>query len=594
MLHSRRDGDREDGQIMILFALCLVVILVFASIVVDLGVLRNNRQILVNTMDAAALAGGTVLPIDGSKALEAQNAQDLIVRTLGDNYPDLKPAPAGPAVQTDSGGVHSLTSTSATATITYRCLVGIDASSPPKPAISRDVPLVCDPHNALMHNPPVASDFVGAGSTRNSDCKPSLGDKCNVVVVTGSATTRYGFGNVVGIASGSTGTIQSASCNGPCGAGPGPVDVVLIVDRTASMDGNDTTNAKNAAKSVVSLYNPAVQWLGFSLLGPSKSSGGCATQLDPSVSSSSMGSATVPGALRRWVPIGLSGAGLNQNGLPAFDSTFAQVTAGINCYDTNSYTDLADTISEAQYELLNNGRTGVRKGIILMTDGQPNTLSSSGPYRTGYPCNNTDLAAQDAKSHKIEIFAIGFGLDGTNNPGCDKDTSGNWHNKTAVQLLVSVASPDGATGAASVDRGCPGPAAPALNSNNDGDHYYCIPKSSGASTDLSAIFLSAGTQLARGGASLVQLSATPVVTGVSPASGSKTGGNTVTITGVFFTGATAVSFGGTAATNVTVVNDTTITAKVPAGTSGTTVDITVTTPGGTTTAIPADLYTYTP
>ena len=52
----------------------------------------------------------------------------------------------------------------------------------------------------------------------------------------------------------------------------------------------------------------------------------------------------------------------------------------------------------------------------------------------------------------------------------------------------------------------------------------------------------------------------------------------MTITGTRFTGATAVDFGTTAATNVTVVSDTTITADSPAGTG--IVDVTVTTPGG--------------
>jgi hypothetical protein len=66
----------------------------------------------------------------------------------------------------------------------------------------------------------------------------------------------------------------------------------------------------------------------------------------------------------------------------------------------------------------------------------------------------------------------------------------------------------------------------------------------------------------------------------------------VTITGTGFTGATAVTFGGTPATGVTVVSDSQISAVSPAHATGT-VDIQVTTPGGTSAAVAADQYTYT-
>ena len=55
-------------------------------------------------------------------------------------------------------------------------------------------------------------------------------------------------------------------------------------------------------------------------------------------------------------------------------------------------------------------------------------------------------------------------------------------------------------------------------------------------------------------------------------------GNTVTINGNGFTGATSVSFGGTAAASFTVVNDSTITALVGAGSSG---NVQVISPNGT-------------
>ena len=78
---------------------------------------------------------------------------------------------------------------------------------------------------------------------------------------------------------------------------------------------------------------------------------------------------------------------------------------------------------------------------------------------------------------------------------------------------------------------------------------------------------------------------------VSPASGPTAGDTNVTITGTNLAGATAINFGANAATNVSVVNATTVTATSPAGSAGT-VDVTVTTPGGTSATSAADHYTY--
>jgi hypothetical protein len=85
--------------------------------------------------------------------------------------------------------------------------------------------------------------------------------------------------------------------------------------------------------------------------------------------------------------------------------------------------------------------------------------------------------------------------------------------------------------------------------------------------------------------------AVPTITGVSPATGLPSGGTSVVITGTNLTGATAVKFGTTAATSYTVNSATQITATSPAEASGT-VDITVTTGGGTTAVSAADHFTY--
>ena len=83
----------------------------------------------------------------------------------------------------------------------------------------------------------------------------------------------------------------------------------------------------------------------------------------------------------------------------------------------------------------------------------------------------------------------------------------------------------------------------------------------------------------------------PIVSGISPTAGPVAGGTSVTVTGSNLSGQTAVDFGSTAGT-VTADTATSITVTSPAGSAGT-VDVTVTTPNGTSAASSADHFTYT-
>lgn len=85
--------------------------------------------------------------------------------------------------------------------------------------------------------------------------------------------------------------------------------------------------------------------------------------------------------------------------------------------------------------------------------------------------------------------------------------------------------------------------------------------------------------------------AAPTVTSVSPASGSVSGGGSVTISGANLSSAIAVKFGSTAAASITSNSATQIVVPAPAGSAGT-VDITVTTAGGTSVTSASDRYTY--
>ena len=158
---------------------------------------------------------------------------------------------------------------------------------------------------------------------------------------------------------------------------------------------------------------------------------------------SSIGSAGLPTDLRRWMPVGLSGTGAS------FSSDYSAATSpmakAIACYTNSSTgTDLTDPIPMAAYELMHNGRAGVNKGIILMSDGQPNASTTS----TSNYCLQANTAATAAKAQGIEIFTVGFGLDGSNDIACP-DTSGAWKGKMASALLASMATTSVA------EAGCP-------------------------------------------------------------------------------------------------------------------------------------------
>jgi IPT/TIG domain len=83
----------------------------------------------------------------------------------------------------------------------------------------------------------------------------------------------------------------------------------------------------------------------------------------------------------------------------------------------------------------------------------------------------------------------------------------------------------------------------------------------------------------------------PVVSSVNPNSGTFRGGTQVNIVGSGFTCATAVKFGSIAASSFTANSDTQITALSPAEAAGT-IDVTVTTAGGTSATSAADKFTY--
>jgi len=83
----------------------------------------------------------------------------------------------------------------------------------------------------------------------------------------------------------------------------------------------------------------------------------------------------------------------------------------------------------------------------------------------------------------------------------------------------------------------------------------------------------------------------PFIYSVTPNTGTKTGGTSVTISGANFTSVTTIKFGGTNVPSFTIVNSTTITATTPAYAVTGIVDVSAISPFGTATSHGAFTYT---
>ncbi|TAK62819.1 MAG: hypothetical protein EPO22_07090, partial [Dehalococcoidia bacterium] len=330
---SARSDD--NGQIIVLSALIIAIVLGMGALAVDVGFYLHERQNVQKAVDAGALAGAQLLPNDAMTAASVATTFTL------SNDPSLDPARVS---------------------ATFRCLVGDrNGDGIPDPS---DIPASCDPKaDASWHV---------SGGLAISPCVPANGDKCNVIVVAASNDVNYFIAPAIGIKKGSTGSIQSAACNGPCGGPPtAPVDVALVMDRTGSMSSTDLTNARNAAKALLQTFNPSLQYVALGLLGPSRVDSSCSGVNSPAKglgASSSQYGTTMPGDVPKWIPVGLSGTGapvneayLNADGTLNTSST---IVKAINCFGKSSTgTNLSTPMRMAKYYLDNNGRAGVRKGI---------------------------------------------------------------------------------------------------------------------------------------------------------------------------------------------------------------------------------------
>jgi len=292
--------------------------------------------------------------------------------------------------------------------------------------------------------------------------------------------------------------------------------------------------------------------------------------------------------LSQWIPIGFTGTD-SDTPAHAYDEAYvdgsgnlnpaSHIVSAINCYNypSSTGTNLTTPINMAVYDLQTYGRSDVTWGILLETDGQPN-LNGTGDSGN-YTCASANAAATAAKNtlnrvttgvgHPIQIFTVGFGLDGANgssdNPNCPDSWGTTGHN-SARDLLASMATQTPTPSLNNIPGGCPG---------QSGD-FFCVLKG-GSVSDLATVFSQIAYSFANGSPHLVQMCPAPYLAAVNPTSW--IAGTAVTVSGSYFTGATSVTFGGHPAT-IQSLSDTSIGATASATGSGLG-SVVVTTPCGT-------------
>jgi hypothetical protein len=334
----------EQGQMLIMGVLAMTLVLLIGVLVVDFGLWFSGRASVVNAADQAAMSASLNLPKDGA------GATATALQYVQANDPEITP------------------------TVTFRCIVG-DRNHDGLPD-SVDITVNCP---QLAATPGVFTCYSTSWLCY-ANCGPPSGAnvQCNTIVVQGSKNVPFGFGPAFGIAGAQAAGFTSAACTGACGVAPPlPLDVVIIIDRTGSMQPSDLANAKAGAKSVLTIFDPAVQHVALGTLPPSPIGDDC----------HSVNSNSAPG---NWVLTSLTPS--NYRNADGSLNNSSKIVTDINCLQTAQFpgnqTDLGDALKAAADYLQANGRPGVKKGIILLTDGAANVPAGD----TGYLNCTTQLA----------------------------------------------------------------------------------------------------------------------------------------------------------------------------------------------------------
>ncbi len=194
----RGQARREDGQVLVMTTIALVVMLAFAGFVIDLGRVYVAQRQLQQSVDAAALAASQDLPNSTAALTTAQNYSAAAGKL--NSHPDMSPG----ALVANPTGTQS--------GVTFKCLS------------STGVSCATD------------ANYCSSG--------------CNAIKVVERATVDTPLLGILGLSYAHFNAITASATASMHGGTPHPLDVAVILDATGSMDSTPCTNTNGVAYQV--------------------------------------------------------------------------------------------------------------------------------------------------------------------------------------------------------------------------------------------------------------------------------------------------------------------------------------------------------
>jgi Flp pilus assembly protein TadG len=422
-----RAAKDESGQVLVLAALGMTMMLVMVALVVDIGKAYLVQRQLQAGVDAAALAGAQFLP-DPSEATQAAN--------------DYGPS-AGARNAVDIGS-------EVTTTVTMRCVTSAPGCSPSQNSYNAvNVRATSDVGTVFGRILGISKLKVKASATACSPCSAKPLDVMLVLDRTGSM----------------------------CQTGGGTPDPSCT----------DLRNAKEGMRTFLQFMDPTLDKVGLAVFPPARNQS-AVTSCPNRPSSSAQyygydawwpewgwpdvngdGRGDPPGSPSYYTIVSMSDDYLTQSTggwIPNPSSWMFQSigmpggSGSAGCIQGEGTTHYASAVEEAQHELDRNGRGDVQDVIIFLSDGAANTSPTRlplGHWRNGTswrdkPCGAGVQAAANAKSAGDKVYTIGYDLDaGSSAPErCRRpDTNGHYNPSNPVEsgydaytAIQAMASPE--------------------------------------------------------------------------------------------------------------------------------------------------------